>query len=120
MRATLQALSRRLCWRVTGGVFASILLIESLILVPSTLRFENEALRQRAAEARAAVEGVLAARPGRAQGRQRTSPRLILHSPLDREVIEPSRRLLAVESGVHFAFAWLAFNPHSEIVRGLP
>jgi len=24
------------------------------------------------------------------------------------------------ESGVHFAFAWLAFNPDSEIVRALP
>ena len=30
------------------------------------------------------------------------------------------KRLPAVESGVHFAFAWLAFNPESEIVRELP
>ena len=30
------------------------------------------------------------------------------------------KRLAPVESGVHFAFAWLAFNPQSEIVRGLP
>jgi len=30
------------------------------------------------------------------------------------------RRLAAVDSGVHFAFAWLAFNPESEIVRELP
>ena len=30
------------------------------------------------------------------------------------------RRLLPVESGVHFAFAWLAFNPESEIVRSIP
>jgi len=30
------------------------------------------------------------------------------------------RRLAAVDSGVHFAFAWLAFNPDSEIVRELP
>jgi hypothetical protein len=30
------------------------------------------------------------------------------------------KRLAPVESGVHFAFAWLAFNPESEIVRGLP
>lgn len=30
------------------------------------------------------------------------------------------RRLPSVESGVHFAFAWLAFNPESEIVRALP
>ena len=29
------------------------------------------------------------------------------------------KRLGPVESGVHFAFAWLAFNPQSEIVRGL-
>ncbi len=29
------------------------------------------------------------------------------------------RRLAAMESGVHFAFAWLAFNPGSEIVREL-
>jgi hypothetical protein len=30
------------------------------------------------------------------------------------------RRLAAMDSGVHFAFAWLAFNPESEIVRELP
>ena len=30
------------------------------------------------------------------------------------------RRLAALEGGVHFAFAWLAFNPDSEIVRALP
>jgi hypothetical protein len=30
------------------------------------------------------------------------------------------RRLAQLDSGVHFAFAWLAFNPASEIVRQLP
>jgi hypothetical protein len=30
------------------------------------------------------------------------------------------KRLAAMQSGVHFAFAWLAFNPASEIVRALP
>jgi hypothetical protein len=30
------------------------------------------------------------------------------------------RRLAQLESGVHFAFAWLAFNPASEVVRSLP
>ena len=30
------------------------------------------------------------------------------------------RRLAPLVSGVHFAFAWLAFNPDSEIVRALP
>lgn len=30
------------------------------------------------------------------------------------------KRLPAIDSGVHFAFAWLAFNPESEIVRNLP
>ncbi len=30
------------------------------------------------------------------------------------------KRLPALDSGVHFAFAWLAFNPDSEIVRALP
>ena len=30
------------------------------------------------------------------------------------------RRLAAMPSGVHFSFAWLAFNPDSEIVRSLP
>jgi hypothetical protein len=30
------------------------------------------------------------------------------------------KRLAPLDSGVHFAFAWLAFNPESEIVRGLP
>ena len=29
------------------------------------------------------------------------------------------RRLAPLDSGVHFAFAWLAFNPDSEIVRSL-
>jgi len=29
------------------------------------------------------------------------------------------RRLPQLDSGVHFAFAWLAFNPASEIVREL-
>ncbi len=29
-------------------------------------------------------------------------------------------RLPAVDSGVHFAFAWLAFNPQTEIMRSLP
>ncbi|MGQ0545112.1 MAG: DUF3179 domain-containing protein [Betaproteobacteria bacterium] len=30
------------------------------------------------------------------------------------------RRLPGIDSGVHFAFAWLAFNPRSEIVGALP
>ena len=30
------------------------------------------------------------------------------------------QRLVPVSGGVHFAFAWLAFNPESEIVRTLP
>jgi hypothetical protein len=30
------------------------------------------------------------------------------------------KRLPSVDSGVHFAFAWLAFNPDTEIVRALP
>ncbi len=30
------------------------------------------------------------------------------------------KRLPGIDSGVHFAFAWLAFNPESEIVRTLP
>ena len=30
------------------------------------------------------------------------------------------KRLAALDSGVHFAFAWPAFNPESEIVRTLP
>jgi len=30
------------------------------------------------------------------------------------------RRLPGIDAGVHFAFAWLAFNPQSEIVRELP
>jgi hypothetical protein len=30
------------------------------------------------------------------------------------------KRLPSLDSGVHFAFAWLAFNPDSEIVRALP
>jgi hypothetical protein len=29
------------------------------------------------------------------------------------------KRLAAMRSGIHFAFAWLAFNPDSEIVRAL-
>ena len=30
------------------------------------------------------------------------------------------KHLTSLDSGVHFAFAWLAFNPESEIVRSLP
>jgi hypothetical protein len=30
------------------------------------------------------------------------------------------RRLPSIDAGIHFAFAWLAFNPQSEIVRTLP
>jgi hypothetical protein len=30
------------------------------------------------------------------------------------------RRLESVGKGVHFAFAWLAFRPESEIVRTVP
>ena len=30
------------------------------------------------------------------------------------------KRLPTLDAGVHFAFAWLAFNPQSEIVRSLP
>jgi hypothetical protein len=30
------------------------------------------------------------------------------------------KRLPAMDSGVHFAFAWLAFNPQTEIVQALP
>ena len=30
------------------------------------------------------------------------------------------RRLSGIDAGTHFAFAWLAFNPQSEIVRTLP
>ncbi|MGQ0543951.1 MAG: hypothetical protein ACT4P3_01275 [Betaproteobacteria bacterium] len=63
MKATLRALGCRLCWRVTGGVFASILLIESLVLVPSTMRFEDEALRRLAFEAEVAVDAMLARGP---------------------------------------------------------
>ena len=31
-----------------------------------------------------------------------------------------THRLATLDSGVHLAFAWLAFNPDSEIVRALP
>ncbi|OGA14337.1 MAG: hypothetical protein A3H32_04935 [Betaproteobacteria bacterium RIFCSPLOWO2_02_FULL_63_19] len=57
---TRAALGCRLCWTITGAVFAMILIIESLILVPSARRFESEALRLLAVEAQGAVDAVLA------------------------------------------------------------
>jgi hypothetical protein len=41
----------------------------------------------------------------------------VLEHPSRREV---AGQLAPVESGVHFAFAWLAFNPASEIAAELP
>ncbi len=58
----LAGLGCRLCWRITGGVFASILAVESLILIPSAMRFEREALRQLGIEAQGAVDAALAMR----------------------------------------------------------
>ncbi len=50
----------RLCWRVTLAVFALILAIESVILIPSAQRFEQNALAQLADAAMVAVESALA------------------------------------------------------------
>ncbi len=54
-------LACRLCWRVTLAVFALILAVESVILVPSARRFEGEQLRRIADEAIIAIEPTLAA-----------------------------------------------------------
>lgn len=60
MPARLSDIARcRLCWRVTFAVFVLILVIESLLLIPSARRFEDEALRRLAGEAALLVEPVL-------------------------------------------------------------
>ncbi len=54
----------RLCWNVTVAVFAFILAVESVLLVPSAQRFERVELERLAARAEIAIESVLAAGRG--------------------------------------------------------
>jgi len=54
----------RLCWRITLAVFALILVVESVLLVPSAQRFERTELEHLAAKAQVSVEPTLAIGPG--------------------------------------------------------
>ena len=54
----------KLCWRVTWVVFAAILLVEAIILIPSVHRYEQDRLASLDQAARAAMAGVLAVETG--------------------------------------------------------
>jgi diguanylate cyclase (GGDEF)-like protein len=54
-----ELLGCRLCWRVTMAVFALILVVESVILIPSAQRFERTELDRLADHAVIAIEPVL-------------------------------------------------------------
>ncbi len=54
----------RLCWRITLGVFALIVAVESVILVPSGRRFERTEWQRVAARAQIMVESALAGARG--------------------------------------------------------
>lgn len=49
----------RLCWRITAAVFALILVIESLLLIPSGMRFQQLELDKMAERAEAWIEPLL-------------------------------------------------------------
>lgn len=59
LRQLREALSCRLCWRITLAVFALILVVESAILIPSAQRFERVELDRLADHAVIAVEPAL-------------------------------------------------------------
>ena len=59
LRQLREALSCRLCWRITLAVFALILVVESAILVPSAQRFMRTALERLADHAVIALEPAL-------------------------------------------------------------
>ena len=52
----------RLCWKVTLAVFAGIVVIEALILVPSTINYERDLLRSIENAAEDSIRAVIAAR----------------------------------------------------------
>jgi len=56
--------SCRLCWRITFGVFTLILVIESVLLIPSAMRFEQVELERLAARTQQTVEPALLLGPG--------------------------------------------------------
>ena len=59
LRQLREALSCRLCWRITLAVFALILVVESVILIPSAQRFERVELDRLADHAVITVEPAL-------------------------------------------------------------
>ena len=65
LRGLRKALECRLCWRIALAVFGLILFIESLILIPSALRFERVELSRLDNVAATAVETVLTLYPER-------------------------------------------------------
>ena len=54
----------RLCWRITFAVFVLILMVESLLLVPSAIRFERVELDRMVERAEAWIEPMLGFRRG--------------------------------------------------------
>ena len=65
LRGLRRALGCRLCWRIALAVFGLILFIESLILIPSALRFERVELSRLDNVAATAIETVLTLYPER-------------------------------------------------------
>ena len=65
VRGFRTALGCRLCWRIALAVFGLILFVESLILIPSAMRFEQTELGRLDHVAATAVESVLMLYPQR-------------------------------------------------------
>src|SRR3972149_924842 len=65
LRGLRRALGCRLCWRIALAVFGLILFIESLILIPSAMRFERVELGRLDNVAATAIETVLMLYPER-------------------------------------------------------
>ncbi|MEW6689391.1 MAG: EAL domain-containing protein [Pseudomonadota bacterium] len=57
----LELFACRMCWKIAAAVFALILAVESVILIPSAQRFERNTLDQLTSHAIVAVEPTLAA-----------------------------------------------------------
>src|SRR3990172_3419244 len=65
LRGLREALGCRLCWRIALAVFGLILFVESLILIPSALRFERVELSRLDNVAATAIETALMLYPER-------------------------------------------------------
>ncbi|MEQ6885713.1 EAL domain-containing protein [Salicola sp. Rm-C-2C1-2] len=69
----------RLCWMVTAAVFAGIVVIEALILVPSLFNYERDLL---ASMEQAALESARSSLAGRSDFREAVLERLVEHTSI--------------------------------------